>query len=89
MQIGLGLRLLAYVRSERAQGRVNSLNMNEDSSYAVAFPDLKSSIWPFSDSYEEVLHRGFLCVQVPPIDPYNKGSTRPSACHGVPMGGMG
>ncbi|BFI11966.1 non-lysosomal glucosylceramidase [Marchantia polymorpha subsp. ruderalis] len=45
--IGLGLRLLAYVRSERAQGRV------------------------------------------PPIDPYNKGSTRPSACHGVPMGGMG
>ncbi|KAL3688862.1 hypothetical protein R1sor_015171 [Riccia sorocarpa] len=27
--------------------------------------------------------------RVPPIDPFTKESTRPSACHGVPMGGIG
>ncbi|CAM6099912.1 unnamed protein product [Calypogeia fissa] len=27
--------------------------------------------------------------RVPPIDPFNKQPTRPSACHGVPLGGMG
>lgn len=30
----------------------------------------------------------FFCLQSPPIDPFYR-ETKPSACHGVPLGGMG